>query len=261
VSNWPPDNTRNSRPNPPQGLPPYGPPAPGYAASGPQPVPQSQGGAARRWWKSIPDAAKAFVVFAALLVMCGAGAAVVGAVNSANSPDSGSAKTAADHPLATGLSPATSAAPTGSQSTATPSASPTPSVDKQTVTETQPVPFTSKQVNDSSLAQGTTKVRTKGVNGTKTVTFEVTFTNGVQTSKTMVSEKVTKQPVTEVIAVGTKQTKKCDPNYSGCVPIASDVDCAGGSGNGPAYVQGPVTVIGTDIYGLDNDGDGIGCES
>ncbi|MFK0009248.1 hypothetical protein ACIQTZ_19590 [Paenarthrobacter sp. NPDC090520] len=52
----------------------------------------------------------------------------------------------------------------------------------------------------------------------------------------------------------------CDPNYSGCVPIASDVDCAGGKGNGPAYVRGPVTVIGTDIYDLDSDGDGIACE-
>jgi hypothetical protein len=53
----------------------------------------------------------------------------------------------------------------------------------------------------------------------------------------------------------------CDPNYSGCVPIASDVDCAGGSGNGPAYVQGPVRVIGDDIYELDGkDNDGLGCE-
>lgn len=53
----------------------------------------------------------------------------------------------------------------------------------------------------------------------------------------------------------------CDRNYSGaCVPVASDVDCAGGSGNGPAYVRGPVTVVGTDIYGLDRDGDGLGCE-
>jgi len=52
----------------------------------------------------------------------------------------------------------------------------------------------------------------------------------------------------------------CDPNYSGCVPIASDVDCAGGSGNGPAYVRGPIRVIGTDIYGLDRDGDGTACE-
>lgn len=52
----------------------------------------------------------------------------------------------------------------------------------------------------------------------------------------------------------------CDPNYSGCVPIASDVDCAGGSGNGPAYVSGPVRVVGVDIYGLDRDRDGVGCE-
>ncbi|MFB0838968.1 MULTISPECIES: hypothetical protein [unclassified Arthrobacter] len=52
----------------------------------------------------------------------------------------------------------------------------------------------------------------------------------------------------------------CDPNYSGCVPIASDVDCAGGGGNGPAYVRGPVQVIGQDIYGLDRDHDGVGCE-
>jgi hypothetical protein len=53
---------------------------------------------------------------------------------------------------------------------------------------------------------------------------------------------------------------ECDPNYSGCVPVASDVDCVGGSGNGPAYVKGPVKVIGKDIYRLDRDGDGIACE-
>jgi hypothetical protein len=52
----------------------------------------------------------------------------------------------------------------------------------------------------------------------------------------------------------------CDPNYDPCVPIASDVDCASGSGNGPAYVEGPVRVIGDDIYGLDRDRDGLGCE-
>ncbi len=56
-----------------------------------------------------------------------------------------------------------------------------------------------------------------------------------------------------------KQQSSCDPNYSGCVPIASDVDCAGGSGDGPAYT-GRVNVTGTDIHGLDRDGDGIACE-
>jgi hypothetical protein len=56
-------------------------------------------------------------------------------------------------------------------------------------------------------------------------------------------------------------SQQCDPNYIwACVPIASDVDCAGGSGGGPAYVEGPVKVVGTDIYDLDSDNDGIGCE-
>ncbi len=45
-----------------------------------------------------------------------------------------------------------------------------------------------------------------------------------------------------------------------CVPRDTDVDCAGGSGNGPSYVKGPVQVIGDDVYGLDANDDGIGCE-
>ena len=51
----------------------------------------------------------------------------------------------------------------------------------------------------------------------------------------------------------------CDPNYTGCVPVDSDVDCAGGSGNGPSYT-GYVQVVGVDIYDLDRDGDGEACE-
>ncbi len=42
--------------------------------------------------------------------------------------------------------------------------------------------------------------------------------------------------------------------------MASDVDCAGGSGDGPAYVDGPVEIRGGDPYGLDHDNDGVGCE-
>lgn len=53
----------------------------------------------------------------------------------------------------------------------------------------------------------------------------------------------------------------CHPSYEGeCVPITSDADCASGSGNGPAYVRGPVRVVGPDDYRLDRDGDGIACE-
>jgi len=56
-------------------------------------------------------------------------------------------------------------------------------------------------------------------------------------------------------------SQNCHPSYTGvCVPIASDVDGASGSGNGPEYVDGPVYVVGPDVYGLDRDGDGVACD-
>lgn len=64
-------------------------------------------------------------------------------------------------------------------------------------------------------------------------------------------------------AASVAKRRHCDKNYSGrCLrPNVSDYDCAGGSGNGPYYVRGPVYVVGSDHYGLDSDGDGVGCES
>ncbi len=62
-------------------------------------------------------------------------------------------------------------------------------------------------------------------------------------------------------ALGQSMGAQCHPSYElVCVPIARDVDCAGGNGNGPEYVRGPVKVVGPDDYELDRDGDGIACE-
>lgn len=54
----------------------------------------------------------------------------------------------------------------------------------------------------------------------------------------------------------------CDPGYEGaCLdPEAYDYDCAGGEGDGPEYVEGPVTIVGEDRFDLDRNGDGIACE-
>jgi hypothetical protein len=55
-------------------------------------------------------------------------------------------------------------------------------------------------------------------------------------------------------------THGCTPGYRPCIQPGPDVDCAGGTGDGPRYIQGPVTVTGDDPYGLDADHDGTGCE-
>ena len=51
----------------------------------------------------------------------------------------------------------------------------------------------------------------------------------------------------------------CTPGYSPCIPPGPDVDCAGGGGDGPRFVQGPVRVTGSDPYHLDGDHNGVGC--
>jgi hypothetical protein len=144
-----------------------------------------------------------------------------------------------------------------------------PIVSSEFVTETESIAFETEFIDDPTINKGESRTITKGIKGEKELVYLVTYTDGEETSRLLQGETITKQPRTQVIANGTfvfvppaaaPTTSGCDPNYSGCVPIDSDVDCAGGSGNGPSYAVGPVTVIGSDIYGLDRDNDGIGCE-
>jgi hypothetical protein len=61
----------------------------------------------------------------------------------------------------------------------------------------------------------------------------------------------------------TAPARDCDPSYPDvCLdPDAVDYDCAGGSGDGPEYVEGPIRVRPPDPFDLDREGDGVGCES
>ena len=159
---------------------------------------------------------------------------------------------------------------TGTAAPAQPTAAPTTF---DTSTEEVAVPFQQTTIDDPQRDKGTTAIVTAGVAGVKTIVYKITLVNGIETSREKVSEAITTPPIDEVTAIGSKPpapvaaplvqqgNASCDPNYSGaCVPIATDVDCAGGGGDGPAYVQGPVRVTGRDIYKLDRDGDGIACD-
>ena len=68
-------------------------------------------------------------------------------------------------------------------------------------------------------------------------------------------------PTTPPLPIANPGSPNCHPSYKGaCLdPNSSDYDCAGGSGNGPLYT-GRVEVVGPDDFGLDRDGDGVGCD-
>ena len=65
------------------------------------------------------------------------------------------------------------------------------------------VPYETVYREDATLPAGETALVTEGVNGTSTCTALVTYINGVETERTILSEKITIQPVSEVIAIGT----------------------------------------------------------
>ncbi|HEM6094261.1 TPA: G5 domain-containing protein [Streptococcus suis] len=78
-----------------------------------------------------------------------------------------------------------------------------------TETETNQVEiiFETEYVDDPTLLEGKTKVVTAGVNGSKTVTTTYQTIKGVRQENPTVTEEITKQPVKQVIARGTKVEK------------------------------------------------------
>lgn len=81
----------------------------------------------------------------------------------------------------------------------------------KTITVTESVKYSTQTKEDSSLSVGESKVLTKGVNGEKEVSYEVTYVNGKEVSRKEISSKVIKDAVTEVKAVGTGNSQ-VEPN-------------------------------------------------
>lgn len=86
-----------------------------------------------------------------------------------------------------------------------------PTVTTEQQTQTQQIPFTTQNQNDGSLPKGQTKVIQQGQNGSETLTYKLTLTNGRQTDKTLLSTTVNTQPVNQIVAFGTFVTPAPTP--------------------------------------------------
>jgi resuscitation-promoting factor RpfB len=100
-------------------------------------------------------------------------------------------------------------------------------VSTKDVKTTLGVPFTTVKKSDSSLYKGQSKTIKSGSEGAKVVTYRVTSVDGKVETKKAVASKVTEQPVTRVVAVGTKSRPVSPP------PVTS----GGGGGTSGAGIN------------------------
>jgi murein DD-endopeptidase MepM/ murein hydrolase activator NlpD len=74
----------------------------------------------------------------------------------------------------------------------------------KTVTYEEAIPYKTETVKDDTMWTWDQKVKQPGEKGSKEVAAEVLFKNGLKVSETVIGEKVLKDPVTRVVARGTK---------------------------------------------------------
>jgi hypothetical protein len=102
---------------------------------------------------------------------------------------------------------------------------PTKKVELKQVIETQAIPFQTLSQNDPEITKGKTKKVVDGVAGVKKVTYRVTYVDGTETGRVKLFETVKKQPVAQVVKVGTQDlsetiTIKVLPEQLRCAQMA-----------------------------------------
>lgn len=70
------------------------------------------------------------------------------------------------------------------------------------------IPYEIEYKENSSIYKGETKVIQSGIMGKKEVVADVISINGIEESRNILSEKITKEPQTKIIATGTKEKPK-----------------------------------------------------
>ncbi|MDQ0851139.1 uncharacterized protein YabE (DUF348 family) [Arthrobacter sp. B3I9] len=89
----------------------------------------------------------------------------------------------------------------------------------KTAETTEPVPFETVSTESADLPKGQRDVTQAGVAGTLNKSFKLVLVDGREASRTLVSEAVSVQPVTEKVTVGTKEKPK--PAAQAAAPAAA----------------------------------------
>lgn len=82
---------------------------------------------------------------------------------------------------------------------------------KQTITEEAEVPFETEKIQDADRELGYKDVKTPGVAGKRTVSYEIEMRNGVEVSRVEIQSVTTKEPVKQVEVVGAKLPTPTNP--------------------------------------------------
>lgn len=85
---------------------------------------------------------------------------------------------------------------------------------KQTVTEEQEIAFETEKIQDADRPVGYKEVKTPGVKGKKSVTFEIEMKNGKELSRKEVQSVVLEQPKKQVEIVGSKMTNTFNGSFA-----------------------------------------------
>ena len=82
---------------------------------------------------------------------------------------------------------------------------PEPVVEVVEETETEIIPYDT--ITEYDDTKDYTETTVQGVDGEKLLTYEVTYTDGVETNRILLSEETTTEPINEVVVVGTQITR------------------------------------------------------
>ncbi|MET3811705.1 ubiquitin-like domain-containing protein [Arthrobacter sp. UYEF3] len=81
----------------------------------------------------------------------------------------------------------------------------------QTADATEAVPFETLTTEDAAMLKGEKTVTQAGAAGSISKSFKLVLVDGREASRTLVSQNITLQPVTQKVAVGTKEKPKAEP--------------------------------------------------